>query len=95
MVNLSSLTIQQAATLLQDGQVSCVQMVQELLQRIDDLDPTFRAWVTVDHQGALAQAQQLDEEFATAGPRGALHGIPIGCSMSRQIQRSVRTPIRW
>jgi Asp-tRNA(Asn)/Glu-tRNA(Gln) amidotransferase A subunit family amidase len=39
----------------------------------------FRAWVTVDHQGALAQAQQLDEEFATAGPRGALHGIPIGC----------------
>lgn len=79
MDGLSSLTIQQAATLLQSGQVSCVQLVQELLQRIDELEPTFHAWVTVDHQGALAQAQQLDEEFATAGPRGALHGIPLGC----------------
>lgn len=76
---LSSLTIQQAATQLQGGQVSCVQLVQELLRRIDELDPTFHAWVTVDHQGALAQAQQLDEEFATAGPRGILHGIPVGC----------------
>src|SRR5690242_11191099 len=79
MASLSSLTIRQAATLLQSGQVSCVQMVQELLHRIDDLDPTFRAWVTVDHQGALAQAKLLDKEFATTGPRGALHGIPIAC----------------
>jgi aspartyl-tRNA(Asn)/glutamyl-tRNA(Gln) amidotransferase subunit A len=79
MANLSSLTIRQAATLLQSGQVSCVQMVQELLHRIDDLDPTFHAWVTVDHQGALAQAELLDKEFATTGPRGALHGIPVGC----------------
>lgn len=79
MDGLSSLTIRQAATLLQSGQVSCVQLVQELLQRIDELEPTFQAWVTVDHQGALAQAQQLDEELATTGPRGALHGIPVGC----------------
>ncbi|WP_201389088.1 amidase [Ktedonobacter sp. SOSP1-52] len=73
------MNIQQAATLLQSGQVSCVQIVQDLLQRIDELDPTFHAWITVDQQGALAQAQQLDEELATAGPRGALHGIPVGC----------------
>jgi aspartyl-tRNA(Asn)/glutamyl-tRNA(Gln) amidotransferase subunit A len=33
----------------------------------------------VDHQGALAQAELLDKELATTGPRGALHGIPIGC----------------
>lgn len=79
MAGISSLTIQQAATLLQSGQVSCVQIVQELLRRIDEFEPTFHAWVTVDHQGALAQAQQLDEELATVGPRGALHGIPVGC----------------
>ncbi|HEU5374287.1 MAG TPA: amidase [Ktedonobacteraceae bacterium] len=79
MAGFSSLTIQQAATMLQSGQVSCIQLVQELLQRIDDLDPTFRAWVTVDHQGALAQAELLDKELATTGPRGALHGIPVGC----------------
>lgn len=79
MGSFESLTIEQAARLIQTGQLSCLQLTQALLQRCDDLDPTFHAWVTIEREQVLRQAQQLDEELATSGPRGPLHGIPVGC----------------
>jgi aspartyl-tRNA(Asn)/glutamyl-tRNA(Gln) amidotransferase subunit A len=56
-----------------------VEVVEALLRRIDALEARLHAWVTIDRQAVLAQARQRDEELRQSGPRGLLHGIPLGC----------------
>lgn len=79
MVNIERLTISQLAPLIRAGQLSSVQVVEALLRRIDELEPDLHAWVTIDRQSVLTQARQCDEELRQSGPRGLLHGIPVGC----------------
>src|SRR5258706_3578495 len=71
--------ISQLAPLIRTGQLSSVEVVEALLRRIDVLEARLHAWVTIDRQAVLAQARQRDEELRQPGPRGLLHGIPVGC----------------
>jgi len=53
-----------------------------LLNRIEALNPTLNAYITVCGDSALAQAKQAEAELFTKGrgkkrDRGSLHGIPI------------------
>ncbi len=62
------------------GSVTSVALVQGFLQRMDTYDtgsPT--ALNTIQHRNhhAVAEAEQLDNERRTQGPRSLLHGIPI------------------
>jgi aspartyl-tRNA(Asn)/glutamyl-tRNA(Gln) amidotransferase subunit A len=53
-------------------------LVESLLARVRKLEPSLKAWVTLDEESALAQARASDEELGRNGSRGPLHGIPIG-----------------
>jgi amidase len=58
-------------------QVSCVEVMQAYLARIDRLNPAFNAIVNLAPADVLlAQARQCDEELAQGRSRGWLHGIP-------------------
>jgi aspartyl-tRNA(Asn)/glutamyl-tRNA(Gln) amidotransferase subunit A len=46
--------------------------------QIDEWEPKVHAWVVLDREGSLRQAQALDEELKAGKDRGPLHGIPIG-----------------
>jgi Asp-tRNA(Asn)/Glu-tRNA(Gln) amidotransferase A subunit family amidase len=52
--------------------------VETCLEQIDRHDPHLRAWVLVDRQAALDQAERLAEELRRGHDRGPLHGVPIG-----------------
>jgi aspartyl-tRNA(Asn)/glutamyl-tRNA(Gln) amidotransferase subunit A len=52
--------------------------VEDLLRRIEELEPMLQAWVTVDSEGALATARASEIELEKSGPRGPLHGVPVG-----------------
>lgn len=52
-------------------------VVRNHLMRIERLNPTLRAFVEVDHAGALAAATQSDARIA-AGELRALEGVPVG-----------------
>lgn len=57
--------------------VSCLQVMQAYLARIDRLNPVFNAIVNLAaHEDLLAQARQCDAELAQGHSRGWLHGIP-------------------
>ncbi len=70
----SSLT--ELAAALQGKLVSSVELTRACLSRIDALNPTLNAFITVDHEGALAAARAADDRIA-AGNAGPLTGIPL------------------
>ena len=78
MPNLHNLTAAQSARAIRDGDASAVELVSALLERSRALDPSLKVWVMLDEDAALAAARSRDRELASEGPRGPLHGVPVG-----------------
>ena len=74
----SDLTISNLAAAMQSGEETSESIVRRCLSQIDEQEADLRAWVIVDHGGAIEQARQLDQERAAGTLRAPLHGIPIG-----------------
>ncbi|MFT4543339.1 MAG: Asp-tRNA(Asn)/Glu-tRNA(Gln) amidotransferase A subunit family amidase [Planctomycetota bacterium] len=66
------------STLIRDKQVSCVELTEMFLARLERLDSNLECVITMLPERAMAQAVQLDEELAEGRWRGPLHGIPWG-----------------
>ncbi len=58
-------------------QISPVEVTRECLSRIERLDAKIRAFITVDAEGALATARELDGELQAGLSRGPFHGVPV------------------
>jgi aspartyl-tRNA(Asn)/glutamyl-tRNA(Gln) amidotransferase subunit A len=72
------LTITEASRLIHENELSPSELLESLLQRIDQLEPKLEAWVTIDREGAMANAEKYSKEATEGRLRGPLHGIPIG-----------------
>jgi aspartyl-tRNA(Asn)/glutamyl-tRNA(Gln) amidotransferase subunit A len=59
-------------------EVSPVEIVDECLQRIEHLNPTINAFITVLAAQAREQAKVAAAEIRAGNWRGPLHGIPVG-----------------
>ena len=70
------LTVEQAAEKLAQGELSSVELTQSCLDRIDEVESSVKAFVTVDKEGALSQAEEADKSRA-AGNNNPLLGIPV------------------
>ena len=75
--DLTSLSLQEASMLVQSKAVSPVDLTRACLERIQRLNPTLNAFITVTAEQALAQADALEKERQRGRSRGPLHGIPI------------------
>lgn len=69
-------TLKQLSDALAAGQMSSRELTRDYLARIDALNPQLNAFITVDHDGALAAADAADAA-RTAGQAGALTGVPF------------------
>ena len=77
--NLIETTIEQIHAAYKSGELTCRQLVQMYLDRIDNYDkrgPAINAIISVNPD-ALKEADRLDAAFKATGPVGPLHGIPI------------------
>ena len=72
------LTVAEAGEQIRRGELSSVSLVESLLDRIDRLEPSLRAWVTIEREELLDAAHQCDTLLKESVPRGPLHGIPVG-----------------
>src|SRR5258707_9653799 len=70
-------TILAAAKLLRNKSVSPVELTQQCLARIEKLNPTLNAFITVTAESALQAAHQAEAEIMRDQWRGPLHGIPL------------------
>lgn len=76
--DLSLLTAVQAAEAIRAGRISSKALVEACLARIDETEPTVKAWAFLDRDAALDQAQELDLIRKRGRATGALHGVPVG-----------------
>ncbi len=76
--DVTHLTVTRLAELLSSRQASPVELVQAYLDRIQRLDSTLRAYITVCGEEALEEARRAEQELSRGHVRGPLHGIPIG-----------------
>ena len=58
-------------------QLSPVELTESCLERIDELNPTLNAMVTVAAESALEDARRAEDAVANGREEGLLHGLPI------------------
>ena len=76
-MDLIRLTIHELLDLLRAGKVSAVEVTRAYLDRIAQVDPRIRAYLTVTQEGALAQAEAVDEARKAGVRLGPLAGVPL------------------
>ena len=77
MLNLANeLTACEALAAIADGELSIRKLVACCLERIAQRDPVLEAWVALDPDRVLAEAEAADR--APSAQRGPLHGLPVG-----------------
>jgi len=72
------LTLTEMIRQIHRRKLSPVALAESLLKRIDVLEPSIQAWVTLDRQMVLEKALRCEKEIARGRKRGPLHGIPLG-----------------
>jgi len=70
-------TLEQAAQALADKTVSSRELTDAALARIETLDSRIGAFITVDADGARAQADASDARRAAGAAAGPLDGVPL------------------
>ena len=71
------MTIAELGRLIQSRHLSPVELTRTYLERIERLNPTLGAYVTVMSQTAEGEAATAEEEIASGAYRGPMHGIPV------------------
>src|SRR5256885_1684469 len=84
MTNLHELTIADARALLDRGEITSVELIQALLDRIAVVENQVRAFVSITEEHALEQARAADQRKSeerrgtSEHPIAPLLGIPLG-----------------
>ncbi len=70
-------TISEVASRLRRKEISPIELTRESLTRIEKLNPSLNAFITVMGESALGEASRAEAEIARGNWRGPLHGIPV------------------
>ena len=71
-----SLTLHEACQLLDSGDITSLALTESILARIDAVEDRVRAYLALDREGALRQAEQADLQ-RDQGRSGPLCGLPL------------------
>lgn len=77
-MSLLQLSLQEIHNRLSEGKLSALDLTKASLARIEEVDQEIRAFLTVDAEGALNRAKQLDKQLSSSTDKGLLAGLPAG-----------------
>jgi aspartyl-tRNA(Asn)/glutamyl-tRNA(Gln) amidotransferase subunit A len=89
--SLAFKTIEELAPLIRDKEVSPVEIVKSVLERVKEYNPKINAYIAVNEQSALASAEQAESDIMKGNYRGTLHGIPMALKDIFYIKGEVST----
>lgn len=75
---LPLLDLAQASQAVQKKELSPVELTEACLSRIEKLNPSLNAFITVASETALKEARAAEAEIIRGEWKGPLHGIPLG-----------------
>jgi aspartyl-tRNA(Asn)/glutamyl-tRNA(Gln) amidotransferase subunit A len=70
-------TIAELAAKIQAKEISPVEVIRAQFDRIERLDPSLNAYLTVLSEPAMGEARTAEQEIARGHYRGPLHGVPV------------------
>lgn len=77
MSEIWQMPAREMASRIRAGELSSVEIVAQVLDRIERLGPHVNAFAHVDAKGALEAAEAADRALRGGQASGALHGIPV------------------
>ena len=75
-IDVTELTVADVQAGLAAGDFTAVDLTRAFLARIAQYESHYNAFISMNPD-AIAIAERLDVEYAGAGPRGPLHGVPV------------------
>jgi amidase len=63
--------------LISEKRLSPTELLHELRNRIETINPTINAFVTLDWERVFEEASRLDQGVSKGMPLGILHGLPV------------------
>ncbi len=101
--DVKTLTVRQAADGLADGSFSSVELCKAYLDRIDSVDDKIKAFLKLNNDAVMAQAEAADKRRASGSQLSEFDGVPIGikdcivaegetCSCASKILAPVESP---
>lgn len=76
-MDLLNLTAVELGKKIQNKETSAVEATSAVLAQIDKIDTTIHSYVTVDKEGALSRAKQVQEQIDAGTLKGPLAGVPV------------------
>ena len=78
--------------LIDSRQVSIVELTELFLRRIEALNPSLNAYITVTGEEAMDSAREAERALLQGESKGPLHGIPISIK-DLEMTRGIRTTV--
>ncbi len=76
-MNIANMTATQLAAAIRAGETTAVEAAEAVLAQIEKEDKKYNCYVTVDRNGALAQAKAVQEKIEAGEFSGPLAGVPV------------------
>ncbi|MBT4498710.1 MAG: Asp-tRNA(Asn)/Glu-tRNA(Gln) amidotransferase GatCAB subunit A, partial [Gemmatimonadetes bacterium] len=76
-MSLNESTAHQLSARMRAGEISSREVTTAVLERIEATEPEIGAFISVDAEGALHQAEEIDRRRAAGEKLGRLAGIPL------------------
>ena len=77
-MNAYKLSISEVTGKIRENELSPLDLLESILNRVDKFEPILEAWVNINRDGAIKIAERYTREAEAGTLRGPLHGVPIG-----------------
>ena len=76
-MDILSLTAVGLAKAIKEGKTTAVEAMQAVLDKIEEVEETVHAYVTIDKENALKKAEEVQKKIESGELTGALAGVPV------------------
>ena len=94
MSDLHWMTVAEAARAIAARELSPVELMNALLERISRLDPKLNVFIRLDGAAAMEAARAAEAEIVSGRRRGPLHGVRLASKILSTSRACPRRAIR-